>query len=73
MDNVTDEIERDDDGVLMVEMGREEGGSVEAADDDTIASDVGVIIDVDCSVVGGRDERRLKSSVTDDSVVSGGR
>jgi hypothetical protein len=66
------EIERDDDGVLITDIGRGEGGSVETIDDDTTIRDVEIITDVDSSVEAGRDERRLKSSVTDDSVVSGG-
>jgi len=71
-DNETEEIERDNDGVLITDTGPG-GGSVETTDDDTTIRDVGVITDVDSSVEAGRDERRLKPSVTDDSVVSGGR
>jgi hypothetical protein len=65
-------MEIDNDGALIVATGRGEDATVEIADD-TIARDVGVITDVDSSVEGGRDERRLRPSVTDDSVVSGGR
>jgi hypothetical protein len=38
-----------------------------------IARDVRIMTDVDSSVEGGSEERRLRSSVTDDSVVIGGR
>ena len=71
-DNVTDEIERDDEGGALLAIGRGEGRG-EAAEVDTTASDVGVMTDIDPSVEGDRDDRRLKSSVTDDSVVSCGR
>jgi hypothetical protein len=70
-DNVTDKTERDNKGVLLVETGRGEGVNVET--ERTTARDVGVITNVDPSVERGRDERRLKSSVTDDSVAVGGR
>jgi hypothetical protein len=71
-DNVTNEAESDNDGVLVTDIGRGEAGSVETTDDETTPTDVGVITDVDSSMDTGKDERRLKPSVTDDSVVSGG-
>src|SRR6266545_1145135 len=50
------------------------GGSVDTVDADTIATEVGVITDVDWTVEGDKVERRLKVSVnTEDSVLGGGR
>lgn len=69
-DNETDEMEREDEGGALVATGRGEGGSGKAADDDTTTSDVGVMTDVNSRVDGDRDDRRLKSSVADDSVVT---
>jgi len=61
-DNETEEIERDDDGVLIADIGPG-GESVETTDNDTTVRDVGVITDVDSSVEAGRDERRLKTAL----------
>lgn len=48
-------MERDDEGGALLATGRREGASGEAADDDTTASDVGVMTDVDPSVEGDGD------------------
>ena len=48
-------MERDGEGGGLRATGRGEGASGEATDDDTTASDVGVMTDVEPSVEGERD------------------
>lgn len=42
-----------EDGVVVTDMGRGEGGSVGTTDDDTTATGVGVITDIDARIEAG--------------------